>query len=815
MTQQAAPPPQRNLLVFFLLVTALLFGYMQFRDRIFPPAPKTDPDARVKDPGKVPAGTGSPRVPEPLAVTPDSEILALGGEGFDLQVSLDPLGAGVRSVSLTQFRPSDPESGKPADGGTLELVPATANLAEPAFLLTHYEQKDMLQRPVETLGRRKWQVVKKEGSSVALDEVGGKKRQAVSFQYEIDGVRITKTYSLVAGEYHVGLEVKLERSKSASAIRDKENQPIKFRYQLSGGKGLPIEGKWYTSTFRNSLVGLEDDKGYIGHRDFQELRSVSVGLGGNAVTKKDDRFIRFAGVANQYFASVLVVDENQKDQRYLRGVQPTLERGVLKGRVKPGSLDKGDRVVLVSDDGKTEQTAYMPRATKQTQEVHDQRDELREGVPVALIYTHAGYDDRLKESPRVIQEIRVGADAEATHALWEDDITVRVSTEDITLAPGAEVTHKYLLYHGPVKVALLGQLRGDRVVDDALVLRYIDNLKLNTMTDYQSPGPAGTFSYTIGWTYVLVKCTNVMHWVLGKLTLIIPNYGLAIILLTLMVRAMMVPLSRKQAMMGLKMQALAPQLKALKAKHGDDKQAIAADQMRIFRENGVNPFGSCWVVLLQMPIFMGLYFSLQESIQFRLAPFWPTWITNLAAPDMLVEWGKHIPLLSRDSDYGGLIYLGPYFNLLPIFAVAFMVMQQKMMTPPPADKEQEIQQKMMRFMMIFFGLFFYKMAAGLCLYIITSTVWGFAERKFLPKVKKLPEGTAPPTSEATAIALGAKPTNGVTIPIDSLRKAGKNRKKVGRPVKEESAPEPTSGLGKLLRWLTDWWSDVLDQAKKK
>ena len=331
------------------------------------------------------------------------------------------------------------------------------------------------------------------------------------------------------------------------------------------------------------------------------------------------------------------------------------------------------------------------------------------------------------------------------------------------------------------------------------------------MTDYQSPGPMGTFSYTIGWTFLLVKCTNVMHWVLGKLTLIIPNYGLAIILLTLGVRAMMFPLSRKQAMMGLKMQALAPQLKALKAKHGDDKQAFAADQMRIFRENGVNPFGSCWVVLLQMPIFMGLYFSLQESIQFRLAEFWPTWITNLAAPDMLVEWGKHIPLLSRDQDYGGLIYLGPYFNLLPIFAVAFMVAQQKMMTPPPADKEQEIQQKMMRFMMIFFGLFFYKMAAGLCLYIITSTIWGFAERKFLPKVKKLPEGGIPPAPETVAVS----PNGAVIAPMDSLRKAGKNRKKVGRPAKEEPAPEPTSGLGKLRRRLTDWWSEVLEQAKKK
>ena len=473
MTQQAAPPLWQNILLFVLLVTALGIGYTQFRDRIIPPAPKADPDARTKEAGKAPTGIGSPRVPAPLAVTPDSEIVSLGGDKFDLRVALDPLGAGVRSVSLTQFRPAT-DRGKPA-AGILELVPAAANLQEPAFLLTHYDQKDLLHRPVETLGRRKWQFVKRADGTV-----DGKERQSAEFATEIDGVRITKTYSLVAGEYHIGLEVKLSRPKAASAIRDEENQPTKFRYQLTGGKGLPIEGKWYTSTFRNSLVGLEDDKGYISHRDFQELRSVSVALGGNAVGKKDDRFIRFAGVAVQYFASVLVVDENQKDQRFLRGAQPTLETGVLRGRVKPGSLDQTDRVVLVSDDGKTGQTAYMPRAMEQTKDLFAQRKDLREGVPVALIYQHAGFDDKLKEAPRVIAQIRVGAEAEATHAQWEDDISVRVSTEEFPLLPGAEVTHKYILYHGPVKPSLLGQLRGPRAVDDAVVSRYTDTLHPNS-----------------------------------------------------------------------------------------------------------------------------------------------------------------------------------------------------------------------------------------------------------------------------------------------------------------------------------------------
>ena len=78
-----------------------------------------------------------------------------------------------------------------------------------------------------------------------------------------------------------------------------------------------------------------------------------------------------------------------------------------------------------------------------------------------------------------------------------------------------------------------------------------------------------------------------------------------------------------------------------------DKQAIGLAQMELYRKYNVNPFGTCWVVLIQMPVFMGLYFALQESIHFRLATFWPTWIINLAAPDMLINWGASIPLISN------------------------------------------------------------------------------------------------------------------------------------------------------------------------
>ena len=174
-------------------------------------------------------------------------------------------------------------------------------------------------------------------------------------------------------------------------------------------------------------------------------------------------------------------------------------------------------------------------------------------------------------------------------------------------------------------------------VPPAVVSHYIDDLNLNTLTDYQSNGFIGNITSTLYITPLLIKITNVMHWVLWFLHayLFIP-YIVCIICLTMMVRGMMFPVSRKQAMTSLRMQQLAPEMKKFQEKYKDDKQGMAAAQMELYRKHGVNPFGTCWLLLLQMPIFMGLYYSLQESIHFRLAGVSSWWMPNLAAPDMLV-----------------------------------------------------------------------------------------------------------------------------------------------------------------------------------
>jgi YidC/Oxa1 family membrane protein insertase len=136
-----------------------------------------------------------------------------------------------------------------------------------------------------------------------------------------------------------------------------------------------------------------------------------------------------------------------------------------------------------------------------------------------------------------------------------------------------------------------------------------------------------------------------------------------------------------------------------------------------------------------------------------------------------------------------ILYLGPYFNLLPIFAVALTVIQQKLMMPPPADEQQEMQQKMMKYMAVFIGIMFYKVAAGLCLYFIVSSIWGLCERKLLPK-KKLDGGG----------------------PVPAVSTANSPKGPRGRSSKLDKQPKKPETLWQRFK---DWYADVLKEAQKK
>jgi YidC/Oxa1 family membrane protein insertase len=735
---------------------------------------------------------------------------------FHIRAVLTPRGGGVLSVVLNKFQQAD-ALGRPVtepDGSPTPLKLVPEDPTNPSCQLLHFDvNKKDDDKPYDTLAKADWtgSADGKTEPEVVTDTVDGRERQSVTFWAPlVQGFQIAKTYSLAEGDYHLGLEVKVKRLAGPSLDPDKT---LPFRYQLTGAHGLPVEGWWYTNTFRNTLIGQVDSKtGYVS-RDLQDLRQTMSREGGDAVDRQQGYVIRYAGVAVQYFASVIVVDPKQEKQDIVAHVRSTLETAVVKGVVQTIDTRHNTFELVRADNNKIEKFRI-----REDEKAELFGEGLHEGMKTAVVYTTGGYEGE-KDYPEYAHKL---LDEAQTQPLWEDDVTVRVATEPIELKPGGEVVHKYLLYNGPVKTMLLSQMGGVEAVRPELVNHYLYDLNLDTLTDYQSNNWFGNYiTGPLRISYLLIQITNVMHTVLWGLHYYagIP-YIVCIMILTLMVRGVMFPVSRKQAMTSLRMQELAPELKKLKEKFPDDKQAMGAAQMELYRKHGIHPLGTCWMLLLQMPIFMGLYYSLQESIHFRLAGVSSYWMPNLAAPDMLVYWSNNIPFISQPEYYGWVFYLGPFLNVLPILAVSLMLVQQKWTMPPPTDEQQEQQQKMMKYMMIFMGVMFYKVASGLCIYFIASSIWGFVERRMLPKRKP----GAPPTESKPGVlarllppksANGTAVTTGPKETFSSRFFQEEPRGKTKRGKRRQAKAGKADDNGSMWQRLRAWWEDVLEQAQKK
>jgi YidC/Oxa1 family membrane protein insertase len=168
-----------------------------------------------------------------------------------------------------------------------------------------------------------------------------------------------------------------------------------------------------------------------------------------------------------------------------------------------------------------------------------------------------------------------------------------------------------------------------------------------------------------------------------------------------------------------------------------------------------------------------LYRALSVDVELRQSPLFGhaiRWCSDLAAPDMLWNWSAVMPEFITKSQ--SLIGLGPYLNVLPLVTVSLFLVTQKMTMPAPTNEQGAMQQKMMKYMTVFMGLMFYKVASGLCLYFIASSLWGIAERKLLPK---------PKPADATAgggFSLGSgKGANGSSNGSPSAKRAGKAKRK--------------------------------------
>jgi len=209
------------------------------------------------------------------------------------------------------------------------------------------------------------------------------------------------------------------------------------------------------------------------------------------------------------------------------------------------------------------------------------------------------------------------------------------------------------------------------------------------------------------------------------------NYGLAIIVLVILVRLAMHPLTKKSQVSMSRMQKLQPQIQKIREKYKDDKARLNQETMKLYKERGFSPMLGCLPMFLQFPIWIALWTGINAAVELRHAGLLPFWITDLAAPDALVSFqDTAIALPCIGSMIGPIVG----FNLLPILLCIAMALQQKLTPTTSANPDQAKQQKlMMYFMTGFFLLIFYNAPSGLTLYIMASTFAGVAEQYVIRK----------------------------------------------------------------------------------
>lgn len=222
--------------------------------------------------------------------------------------------------------------------------------------------------------------------------------------------------------------------------------------------------------------------------------------------------------------------------------------------------------------------------------------------------------------------------------------------------------------------------------------------KMQSTLDSVAPGLAKTIDY--GKVTIF---SEPLFWLLDQLHSLTNNWGWAIVLLVLLIKIVFYKLSEIQFRSGARMKLLAPKLEEIKRRHADDRQKQAQAQMELFAKEKVNPLAGCFPILLQFPIFIGLYWVLADSVELRQAPF-IFWLKDLTAAD-------------------------PYF-VLPVLNAAVMYVTQRM---TPMTGIDPIQQKVFQFMPLIFGVMMAFFPSGLVLYWTLNGLLGLAQQLYITR----------------------------------------------------------------------------------
>lgn len=221
-----------------------------------------------------------------------------------------------------------------------------------------------------------------------------------------------------------------------------------------------------------------------------------------------------------------------------------------------------------------------------------------------------------------------------------------------------------------------------------------------TKHDLNATAPGLEYTVDYGWLTVIAAP---LFWLLDKIHSVVQNWGVAIILLTILIKAAFFRLSASGYRSMAQMRELAPRLQSMKEKFGDDRQKMQIAMMDLYKKEKINPMGGCFPILIQVPVFIALYWVLLGSVELRHAPFFG-WIKDLSAID-------------------------PYY-ILPLLMGATMLIQTRL-NPKPTDP---MQAKIMTWMPVIFSVFFFFFPAGLVLYWLVNNVLSIAQQWYVNKM---------------------------------------------------------------------------------
>ncbi len=234
-----------------------------------------------------------------------------------------------------------------------------------------------------------------------------------------------------------------------------------------------------------------------------------------------------------------------------------------------------------------------------------------------------------------------------------------------------------------------------------------------------------------GWfAFISEPFAKLLFMIMKVFYAVTHSWGLSIILLTVVLRAILYPLNAWSMKSTAKMQEVSPKVSQLQEKYKKDPQRAQMEIIKLYKENKVNPFSGCLPMLIQLPFLIGMFDLLKSTFQLRGDCFIPGWITNLSAPDAILTWAYPIP------------FIGNSLHLLPILVGGAMLLQQRLSAPkidPKVMTDQQRQQQTMGTMMtIIFPIMFYHFASGLNIYWLFSTLLGIAQQYYTQqKTKKV------------------------------------------------------------------------------